>query len=223
MRRMKVFKQIFLILGITIMLLIMNFGEVKATLQANQNTQYKLVSQSPNWMVNFRNMEKDGEAMGLSEVLNDDLTANESNSIDVHMMRTTEFGAIAILSASGYGNQSNDKIIKSTTGNNTGVILGEGSEWTAGSLGQRFSANVKYYDSYTLDIASTKIGDALGNANTINPGCQGWHSATDTWWFNDNRNVYLRRGGANGIFSYTCWYIDTPAYGRGVAVCGKGL
>lgn len=38
--------------------------------------------------------------MGLDETFNADLTSKESNNIDVHMMRSTEYGAIAILSAS---------------------------------------------------------------------------------------------------------------------------
>ena len=62
----------------------------------------------------FRTMEQAGGSMGLAETLNADLTSKESNNMDVHMMRSTEYGAIAILSASGYGNPSNAQAITTT-------------------------------------------------------------------------------------------------------------
>ena len=97
------------LLALAIMLVTMTLmpvGQVKAALQANPNTQYKKKDSATNWISNFRKMETAGGAMGLKETLNTDLTSSSgSNGIDVHMMRTTEYGAIAILSASGYGNQ----------------------------------------------------------------------------------------------------------------------
>ena len=124
--------------------------------------------------------------MGLNETLNEDLTSSSgSNGIDVHMMRTTEYGAIAILSASGYGNPSNAKAITSTTGNETGIILNTNNyEWTAGGLqGSIFSGvNNRYFDSYTSNQASARAGDALGTSITPNPGAAGWHSASYSNW-----------------------------------------
>ena len=115
---------------------LMPIGQVKAALQASPNTQYTKPSTPENWMKEFRQMETAGGAMGLNETLNTDLTSSSgSNGIDIHMMRTTEYGAIAILSASGYGNPSNANVITSTTGNETGVILNtKYYEWTAGGL-----------------------------------------------------------------------------------------
>ncbi len=77
----------------------------------------------------FRTMEQAGGSMGLAETLNADLTSKESNNIDVHVMRSTEYGAIAILSASGYGNPSNAQAQQQQTGNNTGVILNTNNKW----------------------------------------------------------------------------------------------
>ena len=52
-------------------------------------------------------------------------------------MRSTEYGAIAILSASGYGNPQTlqNSAVKTTTGNKTGVYFtGNNWEWVAGGV-----------------------------------------------------------------------------------------
>lgn len=220
----KYLKEIMTIAVITLILLIINTGESKAALQANPNTKYTKSDTPENWMVNFRKMEESGGTMGLSETLNTDLTSTDSNNIDVHMMRSTEYGAIAILSASGYGNSSNAQAITSTTGNNTGIMLNtEYAELVAGGLsGSIFSGtNSRYYDTYTATKTSVRIGDALGTALATNPGCSGWHSASLSGWVYIG-HPYLKRG-YYGIFSFS----DDGSFGgdycRGVAVCGAGL
>ena len=101
-------------------------------------------------------------------------------------MKTTEYGAMAILSASGYGNPSNERAITSTTGNETGVMINTSNwEWTAGGYSGApvFSGkNARYWDSYTAQNTSAKVGDALGTKDTTNPGCAGWHSASSSHW-----------------------------------------
>lgn len=226
MKTTKILKLITVTILITVTLLLTNVVESKAVLQANQNTQYTKTNTPANWMSAFRQMETAGGAMGLNETLNTDLTASsESNNIDVHMMRTTEYGAIAILSASGYGNPSNANAITSTTGNNTGVILntsGRNWEWTAGGLSTIFSGtNSRYYDTYTTSQASARIGDALGSATTDNPGCAGWHTASNSTWVDSTYPYFIR--GVGGIFSFIRDYAIDSVYCRGVAVCGVGL
>ena len=207
--------------------ILMPFSNVKASLQANPNTHNKKVDGPTNWMSNIRSMEKSGEAMGLSETLKSDLTASsDSNGIDVHMMKSTEYGAIAILSASGYGNPQKlqNSTEKTTTGNKTGVYFsGANWEWVAGGLqGSIFGGvNSKYYDSYTGAQESAKVGDALGTSGTTNPGCAGWHSVSDTYWV-DGRNRYFRRGDG-GLFSFGSNGSNLSILARGVAVCGAGL
>ena len=216
-------KEIISITLMTLLLLAINTGESKAALQANPNTQYTKKDVPIKWMTNLRKMEESGGAMGLSETLNADLTSTDSNNIDVHMMRSTEYGAIAILSASGYGNPSNAKAITSTTGNNTGIMLNTANyEWVAGGLsGSIFSGtNSKYYDTYTTARTSARIGDALGTSSTSNPGCAKWHSAAHSDWV-DSSNPYFTRGNG-GMFSFDCDASFTY-YCRGVAVCGAGL
>ena len=199
-------------------------GNVKASLQANPNTQYTKPDALTSWMVNIRNMEKSGEAMGLSETYNPDYTSTSSNGIDVHMMKSTEYGAIAILSASGYGNPKKlqESTIKTTTGNKTGVYFsGANWEWVAGGgAGNPVSGmNARYYDKYGGDISTAKAGDALGNYNSANPGCAGWHSASYSYWAGSD---YFIRG-YGGLFSFNDGYSHTSNFGRGVAVCGAGL
>ena len=226
MREKTKLKLILLVVLLAVMVLL-PVGNVKASLQANPNTHNKKVDVPTNWMSNIRSMEKSGEAMGLSETLNSDLTASsDSNGIDVHMMKSTEYGAIAILSASGYGNSKTlqNSIEKTTTGNKTGVYFsGANWEYVAGGLeGSIFGGvNSKYYDSYTGAQASAKVGDALGTSGTTNPGCAGWHSASSTDWVDGRYPYFIRDGG--GLFSFSNGSSGGSGLARGVAVCGAGL
>ena len=214
------------LLALAIMLVtmtLMPIGQVKAALQANPNTQYTKKATPGNWMKEFRQMETAGGAMGLNETLKGDLTSESSNGIDVHMMRTTEYGAIAILSASGYGNPSNAQAITSTTGNETGVMLNTNNwECTAGGLqeGIFLGANNRYFDTYTSDQASARAGDALGSSTTTNPGAAGWHQASGSRWIG---TYYHFKRGYEGIFSFNYSSSSDSYYGRGVVVCGTGF
>lgn len=224
MNIIKYLKEIILIALMTLILLIINTGESKAALQSNPNTQYTKKDTHTNWITYFRQMEEAGGGMGLSETLNTDLTSIESNNIDVHMMRATEYGAIAILSASGYGNSSNNKAITTTTGNNTGVMLNTVYyELVAGGLsGNIFSGiNSMYYDTYTASNTSARIGDALGTSSTSNPGCAGWHSTFYSYWVSSSFAYFSR--GYDGIFSFDSHSAGYRYYSRGVAVCGARL
>ena len=142
-----------------------------------------------------------------------------------------EYGAVAILSASGYGNANtlqNSKI-KTTTGNKSGVYF-SGNNWeaVAGGLYTGLgTANVKYYDTYTDSIVSAKIGDSLGNSSTTNPGCTGWHSSGNSIWTTESFKVFFR--GGSGLFSYNyqartdSGLMVFKGYSRGVAVVGEGF
>ena len=202
-------------------------GQVKAALQSNPNTQYKTQYNPTTWMTQIRQIETSGNAMGLSETLNSDLTSSsESNGIDVHMMKSTEYGAIAILSASGYGNPQTlqSSSVKTTTGNKTGIYFsGSNWEWVAGGFsGKIFSGvNSRYFDTYSGSQASARIGDALGSASTTNPGCAGWHSASYSGWVNSSHPCFER--GVGGLFGFDYGSASYGYYARGVAVVGAGL
>ena len=186
-----------------IIFIILNTGNVKAVLQANGNTSatYNL----SDWMLNVRKMEELGGAMGLSETLNSDLTStSDSNNIDVHMEKNTEYGALAILSASSYGNPNVIADGDTTTGNATGVVMNINKEWVAASLATVGATNFKkatlrYKNVYTETYIS-KNGDAISET-------QGWHGSTSSTWLMDTYGsskdaCALLRGYAGSIFSY---------------------
>ena len=214
MKAKQILKKSAIIIAISLIAVMLNTGKSSAVLQANQNTQYTKTDTLESWQKNIRNMEATGGAMGLSETINSDLTSSSgSNNIDVHAMKTTEYGAIAILSASSYGNPSNDQAITTTTGNNTGVMLKTNAwEYTSGGIGTQS----KYFDAY----GSAKTGDAFA--------CAGWHKASSSNWVVSYGPYFIR--GSGGIFSYYSnnhdYYYDIGDFSfacRGVAVCGAGL
>ena len=122
-------KKIISVLFITIICLIFIPNKNFAVLQSNGNTPatYGL----NDYIVNIRKMEELGGAMGLTETLNENLTSTTSNNIDVHLERNTEYGAMAILSASSYGNPNNVNNGETTTGNKTGIVINLNNEVTS--------------------------------------------------------------------------------------------
>lgn len=224
------------ILKVFIMLIILGIllstFEVKAALQSTPttNTQQKRDS-AENWVSAIRQMEQRNQGMGLEETIGSDLSSTSgSNSIDVHMMKPTEYGAVAILSASTYGRDEKTQAITSTNGNASGVYInqneweytsggpkklgGPGADYGQGNYGFNY-INDKYYENY----GSTKKGDALLEFN-------GWHnSSLSEWWqiFGNNHLTGTYSGlisnysyghdhcigrcmiarGKNGLFSYS--------------------
>lgn len=171
--------------------------------------------------------------MGLNETIGDDLVAtSESNNIDVHMMKATEYGAMAILSASGFGysGKLQDAPVKSTTGNATGVYIAvDRWEWVAGVCDVKETVgegkDPRYYDLYKAsDQTSAKVGDALGNTYGSNPGCLNWHTTNASAWVTWVQPGFCR--GYDGIFRFWGDYYkreDFAKCGRGVAVVKPGI
>ena len=169
MKRLKYFLIVIAILALGILCMP---NSAYATLQSNPSTQYVTKKTPVTWLSEIRKMETTGGAMGLTEQLNSDLTPKtDSNNIDVHMMKNTEYGAIAILSASSYGNPKTimSSTIKTTTGNKTGVYYdvdngfqNKYTETVAGGMMQSYiqNFNVRYINIYTSD-SDQKVGDAL--------------------------------------------------------------
>lgn len=206
------------ILLITSIILITNSTNVNAALQSNGSTP--TIRNIGQWILQIRQMEQDNGTLGLKDVVNTTnltSTKSESNGLDIHMEKDTEYGAIAILSASQFGNPnpvvSSSQTIGTTTGNNTGVQMRLNKEWVAAgtisNLAQYTNANEKYKDAYTYNYVA-KTGDAISET-------AGWHSSTSSIWFgtdagNQNTeyiaNAYcgLLRAYGGSIFSY---------YGRG--------
>lgn len=173
------FKQIILGTSVFAFSMMVGIGDSKAVLQSNGNTS--ATYNVNNWMIKVRQMEAIGGAMGLSESLNSNLTASsESNNIDVHMQKNTEYGAMAILSASAYGNPN--KIVSggTTTGNVTGAVIKFNNEWVAAMNDERMSATYlkdavnRYKNFYPGKSQVSKKGDAMLETK---------------WWHTENNNV----------------------------------
>ena len=177
---------------------ILNTENSKAVLQANGNESatYNL----GDWILNVRKMEELGGAMGLNETLNSNLTSSsESNNIDVHMEKNTEYGALAILSASSYGNPEKIEDGQTTTGNATGVVMKLNGEWVAGGANwiatSRYANAVGRYKNIYLS-ENAKIGDATDETKN-------WHGSKGYFWFTnyDDFGAFIRSY-SGSIFSY---------------------
>ncbi len=165
----------------------------KAALQANPTTHKSPVTKyGATWIKQIRQMETTGQTMGLDETLNGLEATSEENGIDVHMMLPTEYGAVAILSASGYGNPGKlkdeaDLQKRTTTGNATGVYF-TGNRW-------EISASVDSGKYVNNDITSSgSIMLFTGNGK--------WHSGSSAsrWTIYDNGygSVQIYPGSSQG-------------------------
>lgn len=186
----------------------------KAVLQSNGNdgATYNL----NDWMMNVRKMEELGGAMGLGETINDNLTSSgASNNIDVHMQKNTEYGALAILSASSYGNPNKINSGETTTGNATGVVMKLNMEWVAAAVSNSLATNFtnalnRYKNTYIDNTYQYRNGDAITETN-------GWHGSSSSvwiscssWHYGYNETRFLNRAGllrsySGSIFSYNAY------------------
>ena len=204
----------------------------KAGLQANgESVKQDSIN---NWLLNVRQMESSGGTLGLTDSINQtNLTssAETSNNLDIHMEKNTEYGAMAILSASSYGKPDKINDGETTTGNKSGIYININKEWVAaGPQGFATNVNSRYKniyvikDHYTVPYAP-KVGDAVEET-------KGWHSSGSSQWiyFNDNGGVLRAYSGS--IFSYYAYAYNAHAYDahyakpwatRAVVVIGEGI
>ena len=124
----------------------------KAALESNGNTP--ATKDVGSWLNSIRKMEAAGGTLGLSETINDTtlLSTSGSNSLDIHMEKNGEYGIMAILSASAYGNPNPVGDGETTTGNPTGIKINLNKEWvsagTITSCAQYVNADARYKDVY---------------------------------------------------------------------------
>ena len=225
---MKVKKKILLsIIGISTICLILNPIKSKAALQANGNGNSTATVND--WLINIRKIEAIGGTLGLAAGINGNLTdSGETNNIDVHMQKNTEYGAMAILSASAYGNQKKIADGETTTGNKSGIYIFLNIEWVVAGINNFNVVNFKnaegkYKNIYTNTYVA-KIGDAITET-------RGWHGSNYSDW-NIMDSVGILRAYQNGIFAYraqskfgdrdSTWYTK-PWFSRAVIVVGNGF
>ena len=192
---------LFLILIISVFTLVLTFGTTssKAALQANGDTAE--TKNLPTWLTGIRDMETTGGTLGLSETKNGTtlLSTSDSNNLDIHMEKNSEYGAMAILSASPYGKQTKVEDGETTTGNKSGVVIKLNNEWvsagTVSDCSQYVNADSRYKDIYTHENQIRKSGDALLETS-------GWHSSGASDWFGANDISGIRRAYAGSLFSF---------------------
>lgn len=156
-------KTIMLTSIITLGMLVIGTTNSNAALQANPttyNNPKKIEGDGRDYFIKaIREMEAPNQTMGLTEEIDETtLVETTNNNIDVHMMKSTELGAIAILTLSGFGNPQKipDSQIKSSTGNVTGVYYSDRGRTTVeqtacigvNELDRVMSANSRYYVDY---------------------------------------------------------------------------
>ena len=175
----------------------------QAALQSNGDTAVTYTIDQ--WIWQVREMQGAGGTLGLTDTMeyeNEDkyLTSNNPN-LDIHMEKNTEYGAMAILSASSYGNPNPIANGETTTGNSTGVTINFNNEWVSAGcseLGSRFvnfaKAVGRYKNIYTLTYEA-KAGDAIKET-------QRWHGTKLPTWLKTANVDGLARGNNDSVFMY---------------------
>jgi hypothetical protein len=228
---MKTKKILLILFGMLLITILFVNNKTYAALQANGSTA---TTQTPdNWIVNIRKMEAIGGTLGLTETINSStlLSTSGSNNLDIHMEKNTEYGAIAILSASSYGNPNKVTSGGTTTGNETGIVMNLNNEWVAaGGLTDKAiftTSNGRYRNSYGENYVA-KVGDAINETKN-------WHggSSSTYWMYYDpriasgTRILGVVRANSGSIFSYSTdsnvAYYNKAWYSRAIMVCGEGV
>lgn len=116
-------KKYLMIIVLVVAMLLLGANNSHAVLQSNGGTKAKY--NFPEFILKIRQMESLGGTLGLTETINTTtlLPTSESNNLDIHMEKNTEYGAIAILSVSSYGNPNKINDGQTSTGNKTGIVF----------------------------------------------------------------------------------------------------
>lgn len=151
------------LIGTTLLLAILIPVKSNAALQANGSGATK--KKMGDWIQQIRKMEILGETLGLDGNASLNNSTGNSNNLDVHMQKNTEYGAMAILSSSNYGklvpvHAASNGSLKTTTGNKSGVYMDVNTEWVA-AFSYQYGVLPKYINKYEKNIQQGKVGDAL--------------------------------------------------------------
>ena len=204
-------KKVFLVILILSALSFINCCKVNAALQSNGGSPktYNL----NDWMINVRKMQSMDGALGLNDTISDNLTSN-STTLDIHMEKNTEYGAMAILSASAYGNPNKIENGQTTTGNKTGVYINLNIEKVAAGYP---NGGASSYQGVYFVGAAARYKNLYRSSTTGYPGDATketwfWHggSSTGEWtsYHNYNYSDDVRAGmvrAGDSIFSWSTY------------------
>ena len=179
-------------------------NKANAALQSNGGTPATKLSND--WILQIRQMQEKGGTLGRIDTINTTNLTSGATDLDIHMEKNTEYGAMAILSASAYGNPNKINDGETTTGNSTGIVININGERTAattpGIEDKNISnASLRYKNIYSIQKYVEKAGDAI-------LGTQKWHGSTDTIdvsWFDYDMYVTILRGYKGSIFSFNAF------------------
>ena len=183
----KTFLTIFLII-LAAMIIMPNTS--RAALQSNGGTP--ATKTRDQWMLQIRQMQSAGGTLGLTDTINETGLTSTNTNLDIHMEKNTEYGAMAILSASSYGKPDKVNTGETTTGNKTGVVINLNKEKVA--AGGDFSSASRYYNYYTTTYTA-KVGDAISET-------KGWHGSMASTWLLSNWGFNILRSYSGSLFSY---------------------
>ena len=209
----KTFLTIFLII-LASMIIMPNTS--RAALQSNGGTPAtKTIDQ---WMLQIRQMQSAGGTLGLTDTINETGLTSTNTNLDIHMDKNTEYGAMAILSASSYGKPDKVNSGESTTGNKTGVVININNESVAAGLIASASIYTKATERYKNEYTpyEPKIGDAIEET-------KGWHGSGASNWISDSNTHNLCRSLSGSLFSYQAGFYGQGYPSRACIVVGSGV
>ena len=219
---MKINKKFFsiILLG-TIFFMLGIPNKSKAALQSNGGTP--TAKDLNSWMLQIRKMQELGGTLGRTDTINTTDLTSEATDLDIHMEKNTEYGAMAILSASAYGNPNKINDGETTTGNSTGVVVNFNNEWTSTLINDGLGDYAKKYKNIYYSNYMPKIGDAMSET-------AGWHGS-GTYWnarYTVQLGIVRSYGGIFGYYVNYAFYSTSTAisaahYGRSAIVVGAGL
>lgn len=199
---------------------------VQAAMQSRPDGKSITSTKPAYFFTEIRNME----STCLGKKMNLDTTSyldTNGNGVDVHMAKNTEWGTVALLAASAYGEAPSGTSGATTTGNATGVyqMANSTAEFTTGifngsnsSTSTILAADSRYYDLYEGGGKSfAKPGDA-----TI---CDTWRGST-SGSFVSGGNYSIFKRGSGKMFAYQSYLEDNYRYAAGSRAClvvGAGL
>lgn len=189
-----------MVTGVALSALIMP-NKSNAALQSNGGTP--AVKLQGDWVLQIRQMQEMGGTLGRTDTIDTTNLTSGATDLDIHMEKNTEYGAMAILSASAYGNPNKINNGETTTGNSSGIVINLNGERTSAvcpTINDKNFKNAKNrYKNIYEEKYEAKMGDAILET-------QKWHGSTNTItndWIDYDDLVSILRGYKDSIFSFS--------------------
>lgn len=219
---MKINKKVLVGIITILFIFVITPNKVNAALQANGGEIKTLNLDS--WILPIRQMQELGGTLGRTDVINtDDFTSNATD-LDIHLQKNTEYGAMAILSASAYGNPNKINPGETTTGNSTGIVISGNEEYTASGISGAMDIHIlNYYHKLSPRYKDVYNGSTWKNGDAMD--IYTWHGGTRGGYAGYNTFIRYQSsifGIATGAQSSSGIYIFARA-ARAAIIVGSDL